>query len=72
MKPATEVVGQLVRDVLAYDEAMTFDGASARRREFERLSPGLPGSARPGRRGRAVAEVLARVVQSLQGQRSAR
>ncbi|MFG5121853.1 hypothetical protein [Methylorubrum sp. POS3] len=72
MKPATEVVGQLVRDVLAYDEAMTFDGASARRREFERLAaqaaPGSLGQAVAG----AVAEVLARVVLSLQGQRPAR
>nr|WP_137831445.1 hypothetical protein [Methylobacterium sp. L1A1] len=72
MKPATEVVGQLVRDVLAYDEAMTFDGASARRREFERLaaqaSPGSLGQAV----ARATAEILMRVEQSLQGQRPVR
>ncbi len=72
MKPAAEVVRQVVRDVLACDEAMTLDGASARRREFERFAAQAPSGSMGQAVAATVAEVLGRVVQGLQGAQAAR
>lgn len=69
MRTAADIVGQVLRDVLACDEALTHPAMTERQREFERLAARCA----PGSLGLAVADaiakVLARVAQGLQGVR---